>query len=71
MKELARVVHSLVTGGEVTFSPNLSRLERAALADLESLLRLSPRALSNLLAQSTSPPDWWVSPSISCDSIRS
>jgi hypothetical protein len=64
MNELARVVHELSTGEEgAGASTHLTRLEQAALADLQPLLRLSPRDLAALLAQGQWPEEWWVPPS--------
>lgn len=63
MNELARVAHELVTGEEGAEAPtHLSRLEQAALADLQSLLRLSPRDLAALLAQGQWPEEWLIPP---------
>ena len=58
MKELARVVHDLATGNETPGRSDLSELEQMALADMEPLLRLSPRDLSELLAHNQDMPDW-------------
>jgi hypothetical protein len=57
MKELARVVHDLMSGRAPCRS-HLSQLEQTALSEIESLLRLSPRDLSNLLARTRDPEEW-------------
>lgn len=59
MNELARFVHDLVSNrkdaGKVT---SLSRLEQAALKDLQSLLHLSPRDLAAHLVQEEASEEW-------------
>lgn len=59
MNDLARVVHELVTGEEGAGAPaRLSRLEQAALADLQRLLRLSPRDLAALVNERQGQREW-------------
>jgi hypothetical protein len=58
MKELARVVYDLVSGGGTACRSCLSQLEQTALSEMESLLRLSPRDLSKQLAQVQDTPEW-------------
>jgi hypothetical protein len=58
MKELAYIVHDLVSGKRNTRPAHLSQLERTALAELEPLLRLSPMNLFDLLAQIQDSPEW-------------
>jgi hypothetical protein len=58
MKELARVVHDLVSGNGASRRSGLSQSEQMALLEMESLLRLSPKDLSNLLAQTQDTPEW-------------
>jgi hypothetical protein len=62
VKELACAVYNLVTGSEARCAA-LSQPERTALADVEPLLRLSPRELASLLAKSQATPDWLKTPS--------
>lgn len=62
MKELARAVYNLVTGGEAHCAA-LSQLERTALVNVEPLLCLSPRELASLLARNQATPDWLEKPS--------
>lgn len=65
MNSLARVVHNLVTGKAVSLdsaSAELSLQEQAALANLATLLRLSPRELVVRLEQAAAPLDWASSP---------
>lgn len=73
MNALARIVHNLVTGEQVSRAnvpSNLSCLEQEALADLQSLLRRSPRELAAFLAQGQWPEEWRVPPP-ACDRARS
>lgn len=66
MNSLARVVHNLVTGKAAsldTASAELTLQEQAALANLASLLRLSPRELVVRLGHVAAPLDWASSPS--------
>ena len=58
MKELAYAVHDLVSSSGTPDRSRLSQLEQAALAEMDSLLRLSPRDLSKLLAQTKNLPEW-------------
>jgi hypothetical protein len=58
MKELAYVVHDLVSSNGAPDHPCLSQLEQAALSEMEPLLRLPPRDLSKLLAQTKNLPEW-------------
>lgn len=58
MKELACEVYNLVSGKGTSCRSCLSQLEQAALSKMESLLRLSPKDLSNLLAQTQDTPEW-------------
>lgn len=58
MKELACAVYDLVSGKGTSCRSCLSQLEQTALSEMESLLRLSPRDLSSLLAQAQDPPEW-------------
>lgn len=58
MKELACVVYDLVSGKGTSYRSCLSQLEQTVLAEMESLLRLSPRDLANLLAQTQDTPEW-------------
>jgi hypothetical protein len=70
MKSLARVVHNLVTGEQVSrvdLPFNLPRLEREALRDLQSLLRRPPRDLAAFLAQGQWPEPWLSLPLSACD----
>ena len=62
MKELARAVYNMVTGSEARCAA-LSQPERTALADVEPLLRLSPRELASKLAKGQATPDWLETPS--------
>lgn len=60
MNSLARVVHNLVTGKAASLDtdPALSLQEQAALANLATLLRLSPRELVVRLEQAAAPLEW-------------
>lgn len=58
MKELASVVYGLVSGSGTSCRSCLSQLEQTALAEVESLLRLSPQDLSKLLARTQETPEW-------------
>jgi len=75
MNALACVVHDLVTGEQVSrvdVPSKLSRLEQEALADLQSLLRRSPRDMAVFLAQGQWPEPWWSPPPLlACDRARS
>ena len=75
MNALARVVHNLVTGEQasrIDVRSNLSRLEQEALADLQSLLRRSPRDLAAFLVQGQWPEPWLSPPPLpACDRARS
>lgn len=62
MKELARAVYNVVTGGEACCAA-LSQPERIAMVDVEPLLCLSPRELAGLLARGQATPDWLKTPS--------
>lgn len=67
MNSLARVVHNLVTGEQVSrvgVPSNLSRLEQEALADLRSLLRQPLRDLAAFLARGQWPEEWRVPPPV-------
>lgn len=73
MNMLARVVHALVTGKQVSRVDvpfNLSRREQGALADLRPLLRRSPRDLAAFLAQEQRPKPWLSLPPLPCDQAR-
>ena len=73
MNALARVVHTLVTGKQVSrvdILSNLSRREQGALADLRPLLRRSPQDLAAFLARRQWPEEWQSLPP-ACDRARS
>lgn len=58
MKELAYAVHDSVSSSGTPDRSRLSQLEQAVLSEMESLLRLSPRDLSKLLAKTRNLPEW-------------
>lgn len=69
MNALARIVHTLVTGKQVSrvdVLSNLSHREQGALADLRPLLCQSPRDLAAFLAQEQWPEEWQAPPP-TCD----
>ncbi len=59
MNALARVVHDLVTGGEIAGPRDLSPLEQAALADLQPVIQQPPQKLNAFLARVQDPIDWY------------
>ncbi len=72
MNSLARAVHNLVTGKATsldTASAELSLQEQAALANLATLLRLSPRELAVRLEQAAAPLEWASSQSSAPEQI--